>query len=142
MNINHRAEAERHLSQASHVSSPNRMHPIDPVTTDFHLRMAAVHATLAGQQETQVDTSGHTAALVSWRNVVTHAVAWGICFAETDEQHEPWWTLARHLDEAGLSINADVNRIAGDFGKNPVDIWLAPSVSRAKRMSAHIDVPF
>ena len=49
MTINHRAEAERHLSKASFMTGdgPNAT-PVNPAAADFHLRMAQVHATLAG----------------------------------------------------------------------------------------------
>ncbi|KIF02235.1 hypothetical protein PL81_31205 [Streptomyces sp. RSD-27] len=48
MTINHRAEAERHLSKASFWTGegPNAV-PVNPAAVDFHLRSAQVHATLA-----------------------------------------------------------------------------------------------
>lgn len=52
MTINHRAQAERHLSQASFWTGdgPHDM-PVNPAATDAHLRMAQVHATLAAADE-------------------------------------------------------------------------------------------
>lgn len=50
MTINHRVEAERHLSKASFWTGngPNAT-PVNPAASDFHLRAAQVHATLASQ---------------------------------------------------------------------------------------------
>lgn len=45
MNINHRREAEKHASQGAFTDS--KIHPIDPIATDFHFRLAQIHATLA-----------------------------------------------------------------------------------------------
>ncbi len=46
MDINHRREAEKHASKGSFTKGENG-HPADPIATDFHLRMATVHALLA-----------------------------------------------------------------------------------------------
>ncbi|MFD4378011.1 hypothetical protein [Streptomyces bacillaris] len=51
MTVNHRAEAEKHLSKGSFVTGPDTAHPADSVATDYHLRMAQVHATLARDED-------------------------------------------------------------------------------------------
>ncbi|MFD5508960.1 hypothetical protein ACFWIB_14455 [Streptomyces sp. NPDC127051] len=133
MPINHRAEAERHLSTAMYKTGdgPNDM-PINPAAADFHLRAAQVHATLATSQALVADASAYRAALASWRDIIAHFVAWGLSFAETDEEHAPYLRLAQRLDEAGLNIDNDIDKITPEFGKNPRGMWKPPTVRRAE----------
>lgn len=49
MTADHRSEAERCASKASYTNEYGR--PYNPETTDFYLRLAMVHATLAAGQD-------------------------------------------------------------------------------------------
>ncbi|MFC9821432.1 hypothetical protein ACFWG6_31130 [Streptomyces erythrochromogenes] len=133
MTINHRAEAERHLSKASFMTGdgPNAT-PVNPAAADHYLRMAQVHATLATGQALVADASAYRAALASWRDIVAHFVAWGLSFAENDDEHGTYLRLAQRLDEAGLNIDNDIDKITPEFGKDPRGMWKPPTVRRAE----------
>lgn len=140
MTVNHRAEAERHLSQASFMTGdgPHSM-PVNPAATDAHLRMAQVHATLAAGQQSVADASAYRMALVTWRETVARSVAWGLMHATTDDEHRRWRDVAQRLDEAGLNIDLDIDRILPSIDCTPAIGWDPPTVRAAKR---DIDAPF
>jgi hypothetical protein len=140
MTINHRAEAERHLSKASFMTGDGpHATPVNPAAADHHLRMAQVHATLAAGQATTADASSYRAALTAWRGIVAHSVAWGLMHADTDVEHGRWRDVAQRLDEAGLNIDLDIDRILPSIDCTPAIGWDPPTVRAAKR---DLDAPF
>lgn len=148
MSINHRSEAERLLASAetSIAAALEGSLPIEDqqhaaVLTGILTNRALGHATLAAGQTTSADASAYRAALIVWRDVVAHAVAWNLSFAETDEQHEPWLNLAKRLEEAGLDIRADVDAITPDFGKDPQGVWNPPTVQREEHLRWCAEMP-
>ncbi|MFD5678397.1 hypothetical protein [Streptomyces sp. NPDC127040] len=141
MTINHRAEAERHLSTASYKTGdgPNDI-PINPVAAGFHLGMAQVHATLTASQYLVADASAYRTALIAWREIVTRSVAWGLMHAETDNDHRNWRDLTQRLDEAGLNIDAEVDATIPQIDGDPRLTWHPPTVRAAMR--ANEEPPF
>jgi hypothetical protein len=137
MTIDHRAEAERLLASADtsiaaalEGSLPLGDQQHAAVLTGILTNRALGHAMLAQGQEAAADASSLRAALIAWRSIVAHAVAWNLSFAETDEQHEPWAELAHQLKRAGLDITADVDAITPQFGKDARGVWKPPTVQR------------
>lgn len=135
MSINHRAEAEKHLSQGSFVSSPEKPHPIDPVGTDFHLRMAAVHATLAADQAVSADVASYRHTIHTLRFALIRHIADGLAHSESDEAHEHARGLSQYLDSVGLNVDREVDARNEEFFGDAYAraAWDAPSVRRAKR---------
>jgi DNA-binding XRE family transcriptional regulator len=137
MTTDHRAEAERLLASAD-TSIAAALEKTLPLGDQQHAAVLAGiltnralgHAMLAQGQESAADASALRAALIVWRDIVSHAVAWNLSFAETDEQHEQWAELAHQLEKAGLDIRSDVDRITPDFDKNPNGVWNPPSLQR------------
>ncbi|MEU8902129.1 hypothetical protein [Streptomyces mirabilis] len=148
MSTDHRAEAERLLASADTASAAalETSLPIEDqqhaaVLTGILTNRAIGHALIAQGQTASADASALRAALIVWRDIVSHAVAWNLAFAETDEQHEPWLNLAQRLEEAGLDIRADVDRITPDFGKNPQGVWKPPTVQREEHLRSCAEMP-
>ncbi|MFF3928177.1 hypothetical protein [Streptomyces hirsutus] len=148
MTINHRAEAERLLASADtsiaaalEGSLPLGDQQHAAVLTGVLTNRALGHAMLAQGQESTADTSALRAALIVWRNIVAHAVAWNLSFSETDEQHEPWAELAHQLKQAGLDITADVDAITPQFGKNARAVWKPPTVQREDHLRWCAEMP-
>ncbi|MET7975807.1 hypothetical protein ABZW44_22730 [Streptomyces mirabilis] len=136
MNVNHRAEAERHLSRGSFVDGPEKPHPVDPVATDFHLRMAQVHATLAAGQTTSADVSSLRHAIHTYRFALIRQVAEGLALSEGDEAHEHALGLAKYLDSVDLNIDREVDAYIEGIGwGDPRDAWLSPAARKAKWMA-------
>ncbi|MGW2113716.1 hypothetical protein [Streptomyces zhihengii] len=102
------------------------------------------HAMLAQGQTDSADVGALRAALVAWRTAVSHAIAWNLSFAETDEQHKPWLELALSLQRDGLDVTADVDAITPGFGKDPAGVWKPPTVQREDhlRWCAEMPVPW
>ena len=148
MSTDHRAEAERLLASAD-TSIAAALEATLPLADQQHAAVLAGiitnralgHAMLAQGQTEAADVSALRAALIAWRNVVSHAVAWNISFAETDEQHEPWLNLAQRLEEVGLDIRADVDAITPGFGKNPAGVWKPPTVQREEHLRWCAEMP-
>ncbi|MEU4051325.1 hypothetical protein AB0F09_19260 [Streptomyces olivaceus] len=148
MTINHRAEAERLLASADtsiaaalEATLPLADQQHAAVLTGIITNRALGHAMLAQGQTTAADVSALRAALITWRNIVSHAVAWNISFAETDEQHEPWLELARSLERAGLDVTADVDAITPQYGKDPRAVWKPPTVQREDHLRWCAEMP-
>lgn len=133
MSINHRAEAEKHASKAAHVSSPTKMHPIDPVATDFHLRMAQVHATLAAGETASADVASYRHAIHTYRYALIRQVAEGLALSEGDEAHQHARGLAQYLDSVDLNVDREVDAYIEGIGwGDPRDAWLSPTDRAAK----------
>ncbi|WP_109030078.1 hypothetical protein [Streptomyces rubrogriseus] len=148
MPINHRAEAERLLASADtsiaaalEATLPLADQQHAAVLTGIITNRALGHAMLAQGETAAADVSAHRAALIGWRNVVSHAVAWNLSFAETDEQHEPWLELAHQLERAGLDITADVDAITPQYGKDPRAVWKPPTVQREDHLRWCAEMP-
>lgn len=148
MSIDHRTEAERLLASAdtSIAAALEKDLPIEDqqhaaVLTGILTNRALGHAMLAQGQTAAADASALRAALIVWRNVVAHAVAWNISFSETDEQHEQWIELAHQLQQAGLDITADVDAITPQFGKDARAVWKAPTVQREEHLRHCAQMP-
>lgn len=148
MTTDHRAEAERLLASAdtSIAAALEATLPLGDqqhaaVLTGILTNRALGHAMLARSEESAADTSALRAALIAWRNIVAHAVAWNIAFAETDEQHEQWVELAHQLERAGLGITAEVDAITPQFGKDPSGVWKPPTVQREDHLRYCAEMP-
>ena len=135
MSINHRAEAERHLSQGSFISSPEQPHPVDPVATDYHFRMAQVHATLAAGETAAADAVAYRHTIQTMRFALIRHVAEGLAHSESDEAHQHARGLAQYLDSVGLNVDREVDAHNEElFGEAYARaVWESPSVRRAKR---------
>jgi len=133
MTINHRAEAEKHLSQGAFTQSPEKAHPIDPVATYFHLRMAQVHATLAAGQSGSADTAAYRHTIQTLRFALIRHVAEGLALSHGDEAHEHAKGLARYLDSVGLNVDNEVDTyVKEQTGMEPAEAQKPPSVRRAE----------
>lgn len=135
MSINHRAEAERHLSEGSFVQSPDKPHPADPIASDYHLRMAQVHATLAAGETAAVDAAAYRHTIQTMRFALIRHIADGLAHSESDEAHLHARGLAQYLDSVGLNVDRDVDARNEDlFGDTYARaVWDPPSVRRAKQ---------
>jgi hypothetical protein len=130
--INHREQAEKHASQAAHLKSDRQHHPIDPVASDFHLRMAMVHATLARGEESSAGAVDMRDALTLLRrreSAVRRLVAAHIVQALQGQhagRQQAALRLARDLDEAGANVDDLLNEELGGEGwtpaPNPMDL--------------------
>lgn len=126
---NHRAEAEKHLSQGSFVSSPDKPHPVDPAATDYHLRMAQVHATLARDEEHAATTADLRDAITLLRRreyVVRKAVATHIAQALASKDRNRWQAgraLAKELDEGDVCLDREIDARLSDDGCDPKAAW-------------------
>ncbi|MFG3046316.1 hypothetical protein ACGFZR_15470 [Streptomyces sp. NPDC048241] len=133
MSVDHRAEAEKHLSLGSYVKSPTKPHPVDPEGTDFHLRMAQIHATLAAGQTAAADAIAYRHTIQTMRFALVRHVAEGLALSEGDEAHQHARGLARHLDSVGLNIDREVDAYIDELGwGDPSDAWLNPTARREK----------
>ncbi|MER8004819.1 hypothetical protein [Streptomyces sp. NPDC094149] len=148
MSIDHRAEAERLLASADtsiaaalEATLPLADQQHAAVLTGILTNRALGHAMLAAGQTADADVSALRAALITWRSIVAHAVAWNLSFAETDEQHEQWVELAYQLKQAGLDITADVDAITPGFGKDARGVWKSPTVQREDHLRRCAEMP-
>lgn len=148
MSTDHRAEAERLLASADTAiaAALEKELPIEDqqhaaVLTGILTNRAIGHALIAQGQTATAETSAQRAALIVWRDVVAHAVAWNLSFAETDEQHEQWTELAHRLEQVGLDIRADVDAITPGFGKDPQGVWKPPTVQREEHLRWCAEMP-
>jgi hypothetical protein len=148
MSIDHRDEAERLLASADTAiaAALEKDLPIEDqqhaaVLTGILTNRAIGHALIAQGQTENADVSALRAALIAWRNVVSHAVAWNLSFSETDEQHEQWAELAYQLKRAGLDIAADVDSITPGFNKDPKAVWKSPTVQREEHLRRCAEMP-
>jgi len=116
VSTDHRAEAERHLSQGSMVGSPEKPHPVDPIASDFHLRMAQVHATLARDEEQAATT----------RNLVSAHIAKGLASREPD-RWKAALELTKALDEADCNMDDLVDARLADDGWDPRSAYKTPA---------------
>ncbi|MGQ4343512.1 hypothetical protein [Streptomyces sp. SAS_275] len=132
MSVDHRAEAERHLSQGSFITGPERAHPVDSVATDFHLRMAQVHATLAANQATTADVSSLRHTIHTLRFALIRQVAEGLALSAGDEAHQHAAGLARYLDSVDLNIDAEVDAYIEGIWGDPKGARLSPTERKAK----------
>lgn len=133
MTINHRAEAEKHLSLGSLVNSPEKPHPVDPIGTDFHLRMAQAHATLARNEEQAATTADLRDANTllrrrehAMRELVSTHIAKGLASRERNR-----WNAARELaqalDEADANVDDLVDARLSDAGWDPRSAYKSPA---------------
>lgn len=148
MSTDHRAEAERLLASADTAiaAALEKDLPIEDqqhaaVLTGILTNRALGHAMLAQGQTASAEVSAMRAALITWRSIVAHAVAWNLSFAETDEQHEPWVELAERLKQAGLDITDDVDAITPQFGKDARGVWKPPTVQREEHLRWCAEMP-
>lgn len=133
MSIDHRAEAEKHLSQGSYVQSPEKPHPVDPVATDYHLRMAQVHAMLAAGETAAADAAAYRHTIHTLRFALVQHIAHGLALSESDEAHQHARGLAQYLDSVGLNVDLEVDaHIEGLGWGDPRDAWLNPTARREK----------
>jgi hypothetical protein len=131
MSINHRAEAERCASKASYLSDAG--HPYNPKMTDFYLRLATVHATLAAGQTTSADVASYRHAIHTYRFALIRQVAEGLALSEGDEAHQHALGLAKYLDSVDLNIDREVDAYIEDIGwGDPRDAWLSPTARKDK----------
>lgn len=131
MSINHRAEAERHASAGSFLDETGW--PVNPRATDFHLRMAQVHATLAAGETAAVDAAAYRHTIQSMRFALIRHIAEGLALSEGDEAHQHARGLAQHLDSVGLNVDREVDaHIEGLGWGDPRDAWLSPTARREK----------
>jgi hypothetical protein len=133
MNIDHRTEAEKHLSQGSFTKSPNTAHPVDPIATDYHLRMAQVHATLARDEEQAAATRDLKDALTLLRRreyATREAVSQHVAKALASREKDRWKAgldLTKALDEADCNIDNLVDARLADDGWDPRSAYKAPA---------------
>jgi hypothetical protein len=131
--LDHRAEAEKHVSQAAHLKSDRQHHPIDPVASDFHLRMAMVHATLARGDEGTADQANARDALILLRRreyTVRELVSTHIAQALASRDSNRWKAaldLAKALDEGDANMDALIDRWLSDEGWDPRSAWKTPA---------------
>lgn len=133
MTINHRAEAERCASKASYTSESGR--PYNPEATDFYLKLATVHATLAAGETAAADVASYRHTIHGLRFALIRHVAEGLALSEGDEAHQHARGLAQYLDSVDLNIDREVDayieeRLAWGDSR---DAWLPPTARRAKR---------
>ncbi|WP_097930962.1 MULTISPECIES: phiSA1p31-related protein [unclassified Streptomyces] len=132
MTVNHRAEAEKHLSKGSFVTSPDTAHPTDPVATDYHLRMAQVHATLARDEENAATLADLRDAntklrndLANLRRIVVDHVADNL-----GRQDLYSWRSARdltkELDAYGMNVDQAVDERLEERHIDPRQAWIGP----------------
>ncbi|MEU8839991.1 hypothetical protein AB0D97_12790 [Streptomyces roseus] len=135
MTINHRAEAERHLSKASFMTGDGpSATPVNPAAADFHLRAAQVHATLAAGETQAMDTASHRATIIAYRYALVRQIAEGLGLSETDEAHQHAKGLGRHLDDIGHNLDTEVEHYLTKYvGMDSKTALKAPSVRRAER---------
>lgn len=134
MTINHRAEAERHLSRSSFWTGdgPDDF-PVNPAATDAHLRMAQVHATLAAGETKAADVASYRAAIAAYRYALVRHIAEGLGLSVTDEAHQHAKGLARHLDDVGLNLDSEVEYHLTEYvGMDHKTALKAPSVRQAE----------
>ncbi|MEU1787048.1 hypothetical protein ABZ553_14480 [Streptomyces sparsogenes] len=133
MTINHRAEAEKHLSQGSFVRGAGKPHPVDPIATDFHLRLAQVHATLARDEQQAATTADLREALHSLRrrfddtrDLVAAHIACGLASREKD-RWQAARDLAQALDKAYNNVDELIDARLSDDGWDPRAAWKTPA---------------
>ncbi|MEU6397828.1 hypothetical protein ABZ867_12710 [Streptomyces cinnamoneus] len=134
MTINHRAEAERHLSKASFMTGDGpHDFPVNPALSDFHLRAAQVHATLAAGETQAADVASYRAAIAAYRYALIRHVAEGLGLSETDEAHQHAKGLARHLDDVGLNVDDEVEYHLTEYvGMDHKTALKSPSARKAE----------
>lgn len=131
--INHRVEAEKHASQAAHLKSDRQHHPIDPIASDFHLRMTMVHATLArGNESTAGDADMRDALTLLRRreHAVRDAVSTHIAHALASREPARWKAavdLAKTLDEGDANLDDLVDAHLTDDGWDARSAWKVPA---------------
>ncbi|MET9012271.1 hypothetical protein ABZX74_15335 [Streptomyces olivaceoviridis] len=131
MSINYRAEAERHASKASYTSESGR--PYNPEATDFHLRIAQVHATLAAGQTAAADVAAYRHTIQSLRFALVRHIAEGLALSDGDEAHQHARGLAQYLDSVGLNVDQEVDAHIESLGWGDTrDAWLNPTARREK----------
>jgi hypothetical protein len=134
MSIDHRTEAERCASKASYTNEAGR--PYNPEATDFYLKLAQVHATLAAGQTTAADVSSLRHAIHTYRFALIRQVAEGLALSEGDEAHQQARGLAQYLDSVDLNIDREVDAYIEGIGwGDPRDAWLSPTDRKAKWMA-------
>jgi hypothetical protein len=131
--INHREQAEKHASQAAHLKSDREHHPIDPVASDFHLRMAMVHATLARADENTADQTNARDALIllrrreyAVRELVSTHIAQGLASREP-KRWKAAVDLAKALDEGDANMDDLIDRWLTDEGWDARSAWKTPA---------------
>ncbi|MER6534368.1 hypothetical protein ABT215_11255 [Streptomyces sp900105755] len=132
MSINHRAEAERCASKASYTSESGR--PYNPEATDFYLKLATVHATLAAGEIAGADAMAYRHTIQTMRFALVRHVAEGLALSEGDEAHQHARGLAQYLDSVGLNVDREADAYIEDqlgWGSSR-DAWMAPTKRRAK----------
>lgn len=133
MSIDHRAAAEKHLSQGSFTKSPDTAHPSDPIATEYHLRMAQVHATLARDEDQAATTQDLKDALALLRRreyATREAVSQHVAKALASREKDRWKAgldLTKALDEADCNIDNLVDARLADDGWDPRSAYKAPA---------------
>lgn len=133
MTINHRAEAERHLSKASFMTGdgPNAT-PVNPAAADVHLRMAQVHATLARDEEQAARTADMRDALRLLRGReydIRKLVSTHIAKALASREPNRWKAgleLAKALDMADCNMDEAIDARLSEDGWDPRSAYKTP----------------
>ncbi|MEU9611821.1 phiSA1p31-related protein [Streptomyces sp. NPDC048209] len=132
MTINHRAEAEKHLSQGSYVQSPEKAHPIDPVGTDFHFRMAQIHATLARDEEQAATLADLRDANTKLRNDLANMRRIIVDHVADNLGRQDLWSwqsardLTKELDTWGMNVDQAVDERLEERHIDPKQAWIGP----------------
>jgi hypothetical protein len=130
--IDHRAVAELHANLATHIKPERQHHPIDPVASDFHLRMATLHATLANNEAGTASNADMRDALTLLRrreHAMRDAVSAHIADALTSTNRDRWSaarSLAQTLDAADANIDNAIDEHLADGGHDPKAAWNGP----------------
>lgn len=131
--IDHREQAEKHASQAAHLKSDRQHHPIDPIASDFHLRMAMVHATLARGDGNAADQANARDALIllrrreyTVRELVSTHIAKGLASREVN-RWKAAVDLAKALDEGDANMDDLIDRWLTDQGWDARSAWKTPA---------------
>ncbi|WP_042408156.1 phiSA1p31-related protein [Streptacidiphilus carbonis] len=136
LHVNHFAEAERHLSQASWRRSSDPRSPYsDPQTASLLLAQAQVHATLAGLPEEAKAAQERLREVERELSVMRRVVADTIgefMFDGPMAAKRIAWGLAYSLESRRVSIaDAARERIEG-LGGNPDALWADPDDNRPR----------
>ena len=136
MTINHRAEAERLLNDATDNDG-------DITVTGEHvtatLAAAQVHATLAASETATAIVSSYQHAIHTCRFALIRHIAEGLALSDGDEAHQHALGLAKYLDSVGLNVDREVDAyIEENCGwADARAVRKPPSVRRAEWDAAH-----
>lgn len=130
MNINHRAEAEKHLATAArHLSE----HPEDMRIAEVAAYIGQGYATLAaseGSADTQADLRDANTHLRQQLAEMRRVAVWHTAEALAANDLTQWRSaigFAKALDEAGLNIDKAIDERMEDLDINGRAAWAGPS---------------